>query len=1519
MPTRRSPAVFLTLAALIASLLAISPLALAASGAVAPPVPGVSTLTGGATTGAATTGAASGAVPSGPSAAIPSVGAAAPAAAAHIASGFETHKYAVAVPCPPPLGVGFVASYFSKDDCGFGIFAMSGADITPTSVINVVFFGEDGVQIPGSAQQATNRPSDGNWGFTIAPQSSWPTGDITVKMTVAGDTAPAGQGTFFLNKLGVDFTPITAAQAPGVGFPVTGTLNQIDTDATGAVTKTATAGTFTLRIKSPDGTIADVTPVTAASDGTFSVAVPGSATASITPAPPTYRLVIALVAANATNGVSAPNDWHAKVAGDTPVTLQATPTSLTFDYSFVSSLGWVKPGDTFPLTLRLTNNTAGAVAAGTVTVTIPPVDGMSFKDPAATAGNGTAVRNPDGSITWTAGAFNAPAPSGVAGETLIVEGVAKDTTADPTIVWKNLSTTATMHGSGADQAMTTHGPKVIPLGETFDTARYGDRPFPVVPVDYSDRTHDAAHTGAQVSRVINDPGTAGSTFNLYQEMSYGQLFPEADVPSAGIATATWDTATQAKMSDNATPPPNTCHGATLKPAAGTPLLPERIHDGWYQLPGTTDYYGDDSNGSAYIGAAAGVPQLQDIDSACGPTGKSVHDAAAIADPEINYNDFDTDKDGVVDFFMMLFVGKGGNGDSQLNGTPPYDNIWPHSSDLQGAYVNARGEKGYVTDDPLVSLTGKIQCYITVTATSVSGKKDCDNQSISPTDPSVIHVRVGPYNVNPESAIDHASVISHEYGHSLGLPDFYSTGSRTTYGDWNLMATDKSQNMDVFSKQELGWIVPRDLSDLAVTAGSNQFDVNGWNDSKIDTGSIVWKRPDGTPYTLSGAGIHNGQAYVASLPRRQIIDPATIPSGTHVWWSQSGNDFGCPPDKGHNFDISLPELANLPDKSDVKVTFKTHFDTEWDFDYGFVMTSTDGKTYASLPSSKGYTTATTNPNNNGCQAQYGNGITGTNESYDAGSATVDRSALGNSYPDTGKFSDDEYHFTSTAGKPTTLRFTYSTDAGVAKPGWFIDDLKIEAGGQTVYTSDFESTGSPTDTRIYNGGCRETVAVAATCTKGWQYVDAASASPADHAYYLEMRDRSGFDADSHGQNDRDPIGFEAGLLLTYTDESHGYGNLGTADPPAQSPLDSTPQVGNDAPNLNDAAFTAAAGRTSYSDATAVGGHTDNYLDPSSPSGNWEFKYNCLSFLVLSMSGNDVGPTLVAAASDPSELKGNVRFTLGPSCGTYDYGFTRAASSGGGGATCNRGDGYRLVAADGGVFNFGSATPKGSMGGTPLNRPIVGTAPTPTCGGYWMVASDGGLFSFGDAAFYGSTGSMILNQPIVAMTPTPSGKGYWMVASDGGIFSFGDARFFGSMGSTPLNKPVVGMASTPSGMGYWLVASDGGIFAFGDARFFGSTGSTPLNQPIVGMARTPTGNGYWFVASDGGMFAFGDAPFVGSLGSTPLNKPIVGMAPFPAVGYWLVASDGGVFSFGNARFFGSTGGISLNQPIVAMAGLG
>jgi hypothetical protein len=89
--------------------------------------------------------------------------------------------------------------------------------------------------------------------------------------------------------------------------------------------------------------------------------------------------------------------------------------------------------------------------------------------------------------------------------------------------------------------------------------------------------------------------------------------------------------------------------------------------------------------------------------------------------------------------------------------------------------------------------------------------------------------------------------------------------------------------------------------------------------------------------------------------------------------------------------------------------------------------------------------------------------------------------------------------------------------------------------------------------------------------------------------------------------------------------------------------------------------------------------------------------------------------------------------------------------------------------------------------------GTGAATAARGYWEVASDGGLFAFGNAAFYGSMGGKPLNQPIVGMASTPTGGGYWEVASDGGLFAFGNAAFYGSMGGRSLNQPIVGMAAS------------------------------------------------------------------------------------------------------------------------------
>ena len=93
-------------------------------------------------------------------------------------------------------------------------------------------------------------------------------------------------------------------------------------------------------------------------------------------------------------------------------------------------------------------------------------------------------------------------------------------------------------------------------------------------------------------------------------------------------------------------------------------------------------------------------------------------------------------------------------------------------------------------------------------------------------------------------------------------------------------------------------------------------------------------------------------------------------------------------------------------------------------------------------------------------------------------------------------------------------------------------------------------------------------------------------------------------------------------------------------------SQPQPGNQTPNLHDAAWTA--GDIPFSDSGA--GHTDNYVDPASPDQLWHFQWNCLTFDVLSMIGEDIGPEIVP----PYNLAGDVQFTIGAGCAPFDYGF-------------------------------------------------------------------------------------------------------------------------------------------------------------------------------------------------------------------------------------------------------------------------
>ncbi|MEX2556898.1 MAG: immune inhibitor A domain-containing protein [Actinomycetota bacterium] len=846
---------------------------------------------------------------------------------------------------------------------------------------------------------------------------------------------------------------------------------------------------------------------------------------------------------------------------------------------FVSERGWVAPGEEYIHEIEYRNISGSAATGATITETLPANAVFVSSTPAPTSRSGNMITWKIGSIAsgldWPAGAK--------AANRILVTARAKTFKENPQIVHHDLSATAVLTQSGKSAlSSTTHGPRVT----TQETARFGDRPFPVVLVDYVDFKHSPAAAGWTFYNRISNPNNPASIYTHYQNMSFGQLYPQGELAALNAKTTAFTEDTY-KWS-NPYFKGNTCTGVTTIPpdALGqgpyTEFTPatERIVDGWYQLPGQRQYYGADDKGTAIA--------LGSIDAGCGPTSKMAYDAASIADPEIDYNEFDSDRNCLVDFFEIAFQGRGGNGDSQLNGG--YDNVWPHSGDLTDSYIDpVTGISGYESNDQCRDRLER-PLWWTDQFRLEQTTKDMGDELRA-------FSRVGPYNVNPENGT--TSVFAHEYGHSLGLPDFYS-GDRDTIEYWDLMATDGFQYMSVFSRQDLGWIVPR-----RTTTSLNAT----LRESKIDTHRIDAIDANGDPYTLSGPNVHNADAFYVELPHRTLFE--SVPSGKHAFYSTAGDGFGCP---GRTMDIDLENTRTAPAGTALTLSFKSWYEIEWDFDYGFVMISTDkGKTFQSVASEEGRTTPREfNPFTSACQEKYSNGITGSSASPPWPQNVVARTNGDMPAPE---FIDDSYDISACAGTECVIRLAYSTDVGVAMKGWVVDDLKVAGDdGKTYFDDDGESQ------RPY-------------LFDGWTRF-ATGPTAFDHGYYVELRDRVGNDFDSAGQGDRHPINWIPGISIWYTDEAHGYGNNGVADPPAQTVMDPRSQAANNTPNLRDASFFPLPGLNRFSDKA----WTDNYA--AAEGGPWRFAYDCFGVSVGSISGLGKLGTAKATISLSSSPKNCVK---------------------------------------------------------------------------------------------------------------------------------------------------------------------------------------------------------------------------------------------------------------------------------------
>lgn len=143
-------------------------------------------------------------------------------------------------------------------------------------------------------------------------------------------------------------------------------------------------------------------------------------------------------------------------------------------------------------------------------------------------------------------------------------------------------------------------------------------------------------------------------------------------------------------------------------------------------------------------------------------------------------------------------------------------------------------------------------------------------------------------------------------------------------------------------------------------------------------------------------------------------PADPASGDYVFWSN----------KGDESDMTLTrEFDFTGASSPIKISYKTWYNIEEEWDYLYLEVSTDGKNWEILKTPSG---TDSNPSGNA----YGWGYTGSS----------------------GGWITEEVDLSEYAGKKVQLRFEYVTDAAVNEEGLMLDDISIDA---IDYKSDFET--------------------------------------------------------------------------------------------------------------------------------------------------------------------------------------------------------------------------------------------------------------------------------------------------------------------------------------------------------------------------------------------------------------------------------------------------------------------------------
>lgn len=392
---------------------------------------------------------------------------------------------------------------------------------------------------------------------------------------------------------------------------------------------------------------------------------------------------------------------------------------------------------------------------------------------------------------------------------------------------------------------------------------------------------------------------------------------------------------------------------------------------WITVPNTAADYDDnpDSNVWFFLEDTVNGWYKKQIDA--GMTSDEINTYLKKYDVRDRY-DYDGDgnfeePDGYIDTFQSVHAGEGEEAGGGILGETA---IWSHS---WYAYSNLIGKAG-----PSFNMSGGIQI----------GDSD---------------YWVGKYTIQPENG--GVGVFTHEYGHDLGLPDLYDTsGGENGTGFWTLMSSGS-------------W-----MSDGTKDIGSKPSHMGAWE--KLQFGWLNYEvaKADKKPMSFKLGPMEfttrQPQALFVVLPDKSVTTVIGEPfDGSNFYYSGSGDDLD-------NFMTKQIDVT-----SGTAISAMVNCDIEEDWDYAYLVVSTDGgTTWTNIETNL---STTTDPNGQ----NYGFGITGSSSGW------VELTADLSAYEGT-----------------IILGFRYWTDGAAGGIGLMVDDINIDGyetdGAETDETWEFD---------------------------------------------------------------------------------------------------------------------------------------------------------------------------------------------------------------------------------------------------------------------------------------------------------------------------------------------------------------------------------------------------------------------------------------------------------------------------------